>query len=851
MRAMLKLSIRSLMSHKLRFSMTTFAVLLGVSFVVASFILGDGLRRTFDNLVQDANSNVDVEVRAAEDFDEVDFAMRRFDESVVDVVSGVDGVGELAAGAQTFKAIPIAPDGEPIETFGPPVFAVSWSDAVQDTLQVVEGAPPTGPNEFAIDETTADDKDFVVGDTYDIIGAEGREPFTLVGVTRFGDENALAGAVLVSTTLEEIQRLDGSAGQIQYIDISAADGTDPDVLLERIADVLPDGVEAVPGSVVVDEAQDEFGTIVDLFGNVLLAFALVAVFVSVFIISNTFNILLGQRVRELALLRALGASSRQVRASAILEALIIGVLASLLGLFGGVLLAIGLRNLMGVLGLDLPSMDVILAGRTIVAALVVGVGVTVLASLSPARRAGSVPPVAAMRAGYRFGSGEGTRRTIIAIVLSVVGIALIGFGLFGGTDDTGLLLGALGAGTVLVFVAVRMFAPLFSSPSASFLGRPLEHFPGQHITGHIARENASRDNKRTAATAAGLMIGLALIAMASVVADSLKSSFRSELGSTMIADYVITAQNDVGFSNLVADQVAALPEFDRVSAVRWGNARIDGDTKEVAATDLTILTDLLEVDVSAGDAAASADPNHVIIARDAADDLMVEVGDVIDVEFAAAGVQPLTVGAIYDNEFLIGNYVIDLSAWADYFDDQNDSVISARVAPGVDIEQADAALATLEDEYPQLQFETQAEWTDRLEGQLDNLLVIINVFLGLAIVIALLGITNTMALSVLERTREIGLMRAIGMTRRQTRGMIRLEAAVVSLFGALLGVVVGIAFGWVAVLAIPETIINQLSIPTVTLVIYVIVATIAGLLAATFPARRAAKLNVLAAISHE
>ena len=718
-------------------------------------------------------------------------------------------------------------------------------------MHVVEGSPPSGPGEFAIDETTAGDNDFVVGETYDMIGVDGREPFTLVGVTRFGEENALAGAVMVSTTLDEVQRLDGSTGQIQFIDITTAEGTDPEELIARLGDVLPNGVEAVPGSVVVDEGQDEVREVVDLFGNVLLAFALVAVFVSVFIISNTFNILLGQRVRELALLRALGASSRQVRISAVLEALIIGLLASLLGLLGGVLLAIGLRALMGALGLDLPSMDVILAGRTIAAALIVGVGVTVLASLSPAKRAGSVPPVAAMRAGYRFGSGEGTRRTIIAIVLSVVGIALIGFGLFGGTDDTALLLVALAAGAVLIFVAVRMFAPLFSSPTAAFLGRPLEHIPGQRITGHIARENAARDNKRTAATAAGLMIGLALIAMASVVAESLKSSFRSELGSTMIADYVITAQNDIGFSNLVADQVAALSEFDRVSAVRWGNARIDGDTKEVAATDLTMLTDLLDIDVSDGDAVSSADPNHVLIARDVADDLGVAVGDTVDVEFAAAGVQPMTVGGVYENEFLIGNYVIDLSAWEAYFDDQNDSVISARVAPDVDIEQADAALATLEDDYPQLQFETQAEWTDRLEGQLDNLLVIINVFLGLAIVIALLGITNTMALSVLERTREIGLMRAIGMTRRQTRGMIRLEAAVVSLFGALLGVAVGITFGWVAVLAIPETIINQLSVPTITLVIYVIVATIAGLLAATFPARRAARLNVLAAISHE
>jgi putative ABC transport system permease protein len=398
---------------------------------------------------------------------------------------------------------------------------------------------------------------------------------------------------------------------------------------------------------------------------------------------------------------------------------------------------------------------------------------------------------------------------------------------------------------------VSMYAPLFSSPSASFLGAPLEHVPGDRVTGHIARQNAARNNKRTASTAAGLMIGLALIAMASVVAESMKKSFTSELGSTMTADYVITAQGDYAFTNQVAAQVAALPEFGEVSAVRWGNMRIDGAGKSVAGGDLGVITNLLEIDVQSGDPAASAEPGMVIVSTEAAEDLGVAVGDSFDVEFAASGAQTLTVGAIYENAFLIGDYVIDLSSWDAYFDSVDDNVISARVAEGVDLDAAGAALGPLEEAFPQLQFETQAAWTDRLETELDSLLVVINVFLGLAIVIALLGIANTMALSVLERTREIGLMRAIGMTRRQTRMMIRLEAAIVSLFGALLGVVVGLLFGWIAVIAIPDSLINQLAIPATTLAIYVVVATIAGLLAASFPARRAARLKVLDAIAHE
>ena len=847
MRAMLKLSIRSLTAHKLRFSLTTFAIVIGVSFVVASFVLTDGLTRTFDTIVEDANSEIDVEVRAKNEFAEVDLGDRPIDEAVLDIVQGVEGVREAIPITMSLKVIPLKSDGSTIDTLAP-IFAFNWQDTQLDALELVAGEYPDGPGEFALDETTADNEGFVIGETYDVVGINGREPFELVGTNRFGEENALAGAVLSSFTLDELQRLDGSEGQILFVDIAA--DVETEVLIDRLTEVLPAEVEAVTGDVVVSEDKEDFSAVVDVFGTVLLGFALIAVFVSVFIISNTFNILLGQRVRELALLRALGASGRQVRFSSLLESLIVGAVASILGLGGGVLLALGLRSVMAWLGLTLPSIDIIIAQRTIVVALIVGIGVTMLASLTPARRAATVPPVAAMRAGFRFGSGEGKRRTIIAVILSVIGVTAIAYGLFGGAG-TGLLLASLGFGAVLVFVAVSMFAPLFSSPSASFLGAPLEHLPGSKVTGHIARENASRNNKRTASTAAGLMIGLALIAMASVVAESLKSSFSSELGSTMIADYVITADGDFGFSPELAAQFEAMPELDPVSAVRYGNMRIDGSSKQVVGTDLTVLTDLMAVQLQSGDPVASANPDSIIMTQEAADDNGVALGDSVTVEFAATGEQTLTVGAIYDNEFLIGHYMIDLSAWETYFDSTDDSVISAAVAPGVDAAAADAALAPFENDFPQLNFETRGEFQDRVEGQLDSLLIIINVFLGLAILIALLGIVNTMALSVLERTQEIGLMRAVGMTRGQTRGMVILEAGVVSLFGALLGIVVGLAFGWLAVLAIPESMINQLSIPAVTLVIYVIVATLAGFVAALLPARRAARLNVLEAIAHE
>ncbi len=841
-----RLSLRNLASNRLRVAMAAIAVMVGVAFVVASFLLSDGLRATFDDIISDSLSDVDFAVRAETDFDEVDFQELTIDESVVDVVAGVDGVAVADPGLQSFKIVPIDGNGEAIETTGAPVISSNWVEPPR-AVSVVDGRGPAGPGEFVIDVSTADRDDFVVGETYDVIGVDGREPFELVGTITFGEDNVLAGAVLLAFDLDELQRLDGRAGEINSVEVIAEDGEDLQRLQTRIELALPPGLETVTSDVVIDENQEDFDFFIDIFGNILLAFALVSVFVSTFIIANTFNILLGQRIRQLALLRALGASRRQIRASALFEALVIGVMASVLGLGVGVALAFLLRAIMNSAGFGLPDLEIILAPRTIILAVLVGIGVSLASAFTPSRRASKVPPVAAMREGYRYGSGEGTRRTIIAILLAVPGLGGILWSLFGDLDTAPLLV-MMGGGAVLTFISITMFAPLFSSPVARFLGAPLERLPWLGVTGKMARENASSDNKRTARTAAGLMIGLALVAMASVVATSLKDSFRDQLGSTLTADYLVTEPNGAGFSRNVVDEVKALDEFDVVSATRYGNARINDGQRAIAATDLSVLTNLLDVEVLEGDPADGAGPDVIALDASVVDGLGKGVGDQVFVEFASGSTQLFTINAIFDNEFLLANYVVDLSAWDEHFTINEDGVVAARLAEGVDEEQADAALASLESSFPSLEFEQKDEFSDRIEGQLDTLLVIINVFLGLAVVIALLGITNTMALAVLERTREIGLMRAVGLTRRQTRMMIRWEAAVVSIFGGLLGVTVGVAFGWLAVQAIPSSVIDQLAIPVRSLVIYVVIAGIAGLVAASLPARRAARLDVLDAI---
>ncbi len=844
---MMLLSFRNIRRNKLRFGMTTFAVLLGVSFVVASFVLSDGLRSSLNSMIETGFDTTDAQIRAESNFDEIAFTDRPIDEALVDVVAGVEGVEVAYPNTDTLQVVVLDSDASPLGSTMSPVVAVSWDGSDTGALILLDGKVP-GPGEFAMDEGTADRENLILGDTYTVVGVDGPEQFKFVGINRFGEEGTLSDFGLVSFPLDELQRLDGSEGLVRYIDVVAASGVDVDELVAQIELALPAGVEVITNDALVTELQNELGDIIGIFGNVLLAFALVAVFVSTFIIGNTFNILLGQRVRQLSLLRALGASSRQVRFGAVFEALLVGAMASILGLGGGIAMALGLKKVMETMGLSLPDIEIIVNTRTIVLAVVVGIGVTLFASLSPARRAAGISPMAGIRAGFRFGSGEGKRRTIIAIILALIGGAGIAYGLFGGSGNTALLLSVLGLGAVCTFVAVSMFSPLFSSPSASFLGIPLEHLPRNQITGHMARQNAAKNNKRTASTAAGLMIGLALIAMASVVATSLKSSFRADMESTVVSDYLVSATNQGTFSNRVADRIAELPEFEFVSPVRYGNARIDGAEHAVTAGDLSLLTELMDVNVISGDPLGSADAEHILLHSEVAADLGVAVGDRLPVEFARTGTRSMTVGAIYDNDFLIGQYMIDLSAWEQDFTEQNDSTLSVKLAEGITPDAAAAALEPLEAAFPQLEFETNAQFQDRVEGQLDTLLIIINVFLALAILIALLGITNTMALAVLERTREIGLMRAIGMTRRQTRSMIRLEAGVVSVFGALLGVVVGIAFGWIAVLAIPGDIIDRLAIPYVSLAVYVVIATIAGLTAASFPARRASRLNILDSI---
>ncbi|MFQ5556414.1 MAG: ABC transporter permease [Acidimicrobiales bacterium] len=762
-----------------------------------------------------------------------------------------------------------------------------------------------------VDTTTAENHDLVVGETYSISGPVEQRRFRLVGVFNFGspDVNTTVGQTMSAFDLATAQDFLGyEPDELNSIGVLLEPGLDPEIGRRRVQDALGDGHEVVTQETSTQEVQDSFNSFIDIFNNVLLAFALIAVFVSAFIINNTFQIILGQRVRELGLLRALGATGKQVSRSVILEAAIVGLASTLLGILLGVGLGGLLKSLLNGLGFSLPGGPTELRPRTVIVAGVLGMGVTFLSALSPARRARRISPIAAMQAGTQLTPQGLTRRLIVGGVITTVGGLLMALGLFGGLDTVATLAN-IAIGAVLVFIGVTVISPSFARPVTNALGRwpaavalglfaPLSLFtltrgivggaPGTILLGalalpvawlavdgarafrkvpaRVAGDNAGRTPRRTSSTAAALMIGLALVSMAAIVGESIKATFRDTFDNAVAADYAVqsTAGNfGVGFAEEVADRIAVLDEIDTVVRYRFAfqSMEVAGSEKDITAADFAGVERHIDADLVAGSISATDPLTGIAIHEDPAEDLGVGVGDTLEVTFPDGGTETLTVGAVYSDSSVLGNWVIDNALWTEHFNRSDVSFVSANIEGFSDelpaeeqavlLERSQAALDAALTDFPSVKVENRVEFRQSQQDQLDSVLAVITVFLVLALFIALIGITNTLALSVFGRTREIGLLRAVGMTRRQTRRMIRWEAAVIGLFGGLLGIVLGVVFGVAATVAIPDTFVATASIPWSTLVTYLFVATGAGLIASVLPAWRAARMNVLEAISHE
>ncbi|MBL8777397.1 MAG: ABC transporter permease [Acidimicrobiales bacterium] len=849
---MLRLSLRTLLAHKGRFAMTTFAVVVGVGFVVGSFVVTDTLRRSVDELFETITT-VDITVRAATELDSGGgggpASRGRIDRALADEVEAVDGVA-AADGSVVGYAQLVAPDGEPVTTTGAPLFGFNWPDDPRLSAAVIEdGRPPERAGEVAIDRGTADDYDFSVGDRTTMIVTDGQVDVEVVGVFRWGDTNSLLGARLTGMEPAWADEVLAAGGQVDTVDVLTDDGEDPAAVAARITAVLPDGVEAVPSEQVIDEGQDQVSGFLSIFQNVLLAFAGIAVFVSAFYINNTFAIVLGQRVRELSLLRALGASGSQVVRSVVLEAAAVGVLASVLGVGVGLLIAGVLQGILAAGGFELPERAMVLGGRTLIAAAVVGVPITILSALPAARRAAHVPPIAGLAGTGTAGTRSKRSRVVLGTSLVTAGVAILAVGLFV-LDDTGATFACLGVGTIAVFLGVATLSPLIATPASGVLGWPLAH--GRGPTGRLARANAMRSPERTARTAAALMIGLALVTTALVVGESMKRSFADAVSGAVTADYVISGGDSfTGFSPELATELRALPEIGAATGIRFDRFAFDGNEADLTAVDADAAAAVVDVDLVDG-SFDDLDAGSIMIHEDPADERSLEVGDTVEVTYASGGPQEVEVAGIYRDATFAGNYVVDLDVFAEHYPANNlDLFVFARVADGVDAAEARPAIEAALEDYPQVTLESREEFNESQQEQVDQILLAVNGLLGLALLIALLGIANTLALSVVERTREIGLLRAVGQSRRQARLMVLAEALIVSLFGTVLGVAIGLVLGLGAVSAMPPSIINTTAVPTASIVVVVVLAAVFGLVAGLLPARRASRLDVLDAISTE
>jgi putative ABC transport system permease protein len=846
---MWKTTLKGILAHKFRLALTTLGVVLGVAFVAGTYVLTDTMGQAFDDVFTQATAGVDVEVRAAVSFTgQTSIDRGRIPASVLEEVRGIDGVAVAEAGVSGYAQM-VDKQGEAIAPVGPPTLGVSWPQTTGfSALALRQGSAPRRDGEAAIDAATAEKHQFVLGDRIRVLFQGPSETFTIVGILGFGEADNLGGATLVSFEFDTARRVLQAGDTLDSVLVQAEEGVSSTGLRNRISAILPEGVEAVTGEAAAAEQSEAIKEGLGFLSTSLLVFAGVALFVGAFTIFNTFNILVTQRTRELALLRALGAAPGQVIRSVLAEALAVGLVAWVLGLLGGIGLAVGLQALLGAFGIDLPTTGLQVLPRTIVVSLLVGVGVTLAASIAPARRAARIPPIAAMRDVEAVRSVPLGRRSAIGGAIVILGVTALFAGLF---FDVGNPLTLVGLGVAAVFLGVAVLSPVISRPMARAIGSPLARLA--EIPGKLGRENAMRNPRRTAATSAALMVGLALVGTFLILGSSLKVSVGRAIEDTLRADYMLSVQGGfTGFSPVVADQARGIDGVETVSSVRFGEWRKpgSGSTKFVAAVDPSSVARVMELKVRAG-TVSDLRGEDVMLHRSVATSEGLEVGDSLRMEFARTGVVPMRVVAIYDESRLVDDFVISLDAFETNFAQQLDWLVLLKLTPGASVEQAREDLSALEREFPNVQIQDQAEVREAQEDQINAILGLVSALLSLAVLIALLGIVNTLALSVYERTRELGLLRAVGMSRGQVRRMIRWESVVIALIGGILGLTVGVFFGWALVRALADEGVTDFAVPAGQLVVFLVTAGLVGVVAAIWPARRAAKLDVLRAIAYE
>ncbi|MGW6457224.1 ABC transporter permease [Streptomyces sp. NPDC055078] len=852
-RTSLRLSINSLRAHKRRFAGTLTAVLLGVAFLAGTLVMGDTLRGSFDTMFANANGGTDAVVRS-EDTVTVSGEREGTRRSVpVDLAARIAGTPGVAAAVPNVQGAGqlVGSDGKPIGGQGPPTLAGNWiGDPRLNAYRLAEGRAPAATGEVVVNRGAAETGKLKIGDRT-VLRTPDPVRVTIVGLATFGGEDGMARTTYTGMTLADAEKyLTPKPGEAASIQVRAEPGTGQRELVAALAPVLPEGVEAITGQEATEEDQDMIsGQFLDLFTTLLLVFSGIVLLVATFSIYNTFAIVIAQRTRENALLRALGASRRQVVGSTLAEAAVVAVVASAAGLLGGIGIALGLGALFPVIGFPFPEGALVVSATSLLLPLAVGVLVCLGSALVPAVRAGRTAPLAALRETAVDQSAASRKRLYAGAAIAVAGTGTI---LAGALATPSIWLASTGA--VLALVAFVVLGPVAASRAVRILGGPLGRLSG--VTGRLAQRNALRSPKRTAATATALMIGVAVVSLFTVFGASLKATMDQTVSRSFAGDVAVSTPSfgagGSGLSPRLAPAIADQPEVATAVGLGQGVAEIDGSGRRLTVTDPVALGEAFDLGTVQG-SLAGLGTDGIAVADSTADKHGWRPGSTAELAFTDGTERTFTVRAVYEQSELAGDYIITRQAWAPHRGQDSDTLIAVSFRDGVPTAEGTAAVEKTAAAYGNPEVQTREEYAQSAAGGIDMMLTLVYALLALAVVIALLGIANTLTLAIHERTRELGLLRAVGQTRRQLRAMVRYESVLVAAFGTAGGLALGGLLGWVLVKASEGAGDTPFAfaVPPVQLTVVALVGLLAGALAGWRPARRAARLDVLRAIATE
>jgi putative ABC transport system permease protein len=851
---MIRIALRGMARRKLRTALTAIAIVLGVALITGTYVLTDSIKGAFGGIFTSVYRGTDATVTGKAAFslsNNNTTSPPPFAESLLSKVRGLPDVANAVGGVGGLAHLVV--DGKVVHFGGAPNlgFSVDPTQPELNTLTLVNGKWP-GRDQVVIDQATVSKEHLKLGQT---IGVQANGPalrMRISGIVHFGGAASLGGATLAGFDLPTTQQLFQEAGKLDQIRAKAKPGVTPARLADEIRAILPPGTQVRTGQGQAKEDAKNTESFLSFLQDFLLAFGFIALFVGSFVIANSLSITIAQRSRELATLRTLGATRRQVRRSIVIEGLAIGSLASIVGIGVGLGLGVGLFRLFDAVGFTLPNNGLVLHTRTVIVALAVGIVVTVLASLRPAVRATRVPPIAAVREGAELPPGRFAKyRPAGSALLTALGFALLAYGLFGHGLGTKQILLFMGLGTLLIFLGVAFLSARFARPLAWALGAPASRFGG--AAGALARDNARRNPQRTASTASALMIGLALVTLVAVIAAGITKSFRGAVNDLWTSGYAVTAQNNFDPIPIAAGNAAArTPGVQAVASVRGGDALIFGKVHQATAVNpgAARIFHIKWLDGGSSSIMARLGANGAFVDDGFAKDHHLAVGSRLkltapsgkSVRLRVLGIfKPPTGGSPF------GPVTISDKTWDGIYDSPQNVFTFVRMRTG-ETPANEAALARQLKAFPDAKVQTKEQFIDNQISGLNAILNVLYVLLALSVVVSLFGIVNTLVLTVFERTREIGMLRAVGMTRRQVRRMIRYESVITALMGGVIGIALGLVLGGLLASRVDFIVF---ALPWRQVIVFAVAAVVVGLLAAILPARRAARLNVLEALQYE